>query len=314
MLQYLIILLDDTSTSYCHYDNPKQERKLMPLDTLKSGILFALKENLSIQFVYPNYELPQNYKDEIGKVSHSKIQPITCVDADAALVVFNHWHEFAKHSFLSEKTYVLRLEKECFFKHNHYIQAALKNINRLNIVITDIETFNKENIENYQNVLESFAHEIAHLYTSGHTVQLNLLTDRLFLEKMNNCNAGYESLTLAPDGRFYICPAFYLWGENGQQAGDLQTVCVKNPQLYRLEYAPICRQCDAYQCRRCVWLNKQTTLEVNTPSHEQCVVAHIERNASRLLQELLRKQGITYFRTIIKELDYKDPFELIVNK
>lgn len=52
MLQYLVILLDDTSVSFCHYSNPIKERRLMPLDILKKGILWAMKENLMIQFVF----------------------------------------------------------------------------------------------------------------------------------------------------------------------------------------------------------------------------------------------------------------------
>ena len=52
MLQYLIIQLDDTSISYCHYENTKDKSKLIGLDDLKAGILFAMKENLMIQFVY----------------------------------------------------------------------------------------------------------------------------------------------------------------------------------------------------------------------------------------------------------------------
>lgn len=38
---------------------------------------------------------------------------------------------------------------------------------------------------------------------------------------MNNCNAGWESVTLAPDAKFYVCPAFYL-GNDGYAIGDLQ--------------------------------------------------------------------------------------------
>lgn len=75
MLQYLIILLDDTSVSYCHYESGKTERKLIALNDLKSEILFAMKENLMIQFVYPDYELPQAYKDAIESIDHSKIMP-----------------------------------------------------------------------------------------------------------------------------------------------------------------------------------------------------------------------------------------------
>lgn len=56
MIQYIVILLDDTSTSFCHYTNGNTKRRLIPLQTLKDGIRFAMKENLNIQFVYPNYK------------------------------------------------------------------------------------------------------------------------------------------------------------------------------------------------------------------------------------------------------------------
>ena len=79
MLQYLVILLDDTSVSYCHYDNRKSEHRLISLENLKAGILFAMKENLMLQFVYPHYELPQAYKDEIETIDHSKIVPVKFV-------------------------------------------------------------------------------------------------------------------------------------------------------------------------------------------------------------------------------------------
>lgn len=61
MLQYLVILLDDTSVSFCHYTNGYSHRRLMPVETLKAGILYGMKENLNIQFVYPGYDLPDEY-------------------------------------------------------------------------------------------------------------------------------------------------------------------------------------------------------------------------------------------------------------
>ena len=39
MLQYLVILLDDTSVAYCHADNPLKERYLMPIEVLKKLFL-----------------------------------------------------------------------------------------------------------------------------------------------------------------------------------------------------------------------------------------------------------------------------------
>lgn len=131
------------------------------------------------------------------------------------------------------------------------------------------------------------------------------------LEKMNNCGAGDTSVTLAPDGKFYVCPAFYL-SADGYAIGDMVNgLEIKNSQLYRLDHAPLCRRCDAWQCKRCIWLNRKTTLEVNTPSHEQCVVAHLERNASRKLLIDIRKHGkFMSGSEDIKEIDYLDPFDV----
>ena len=51
------------------------------------------------------------------------------------------------------------------------------------------------------------------------------------------------------------------------------------------------------------------TLEVNTPSHEQCIVAHTERNVSRNLLQNIRKQGVFMPEVEIKEIAYLDPFD-----
>ena len=76
MLQYLVIILDDTSVAYCHADNPLKERNLMPLETLKKGILFGMKQNLMIQYVFPDYELPKEYAEVIESIDNVKIYPV----------------------------------------------------------------------------------------------------------------------------------------------------------------------------------------------------------------------------------------------
>ena len=123
--------------------------------------------------------------------------------------------------------------------------------------------------------------------------------------------SGKSGGTLAPDAKFYVCPAFYL-GNDGYAIGDLQKgLDIKNPQLYRIDHAPICKRCDAYQCRRCVWLNRKMTLEINTPSHEQCVISHLERNASQQLLTSIRLAGDFLVGREISTLNYLDPFDNI---
>lgn len=310
MLQYLIILLDDTSCSYCHYPETKTEHRLIGLDTLRRGILFAMKENLNIQFVYPDYELPDTYREVIDSIDHTDIKPLVMSDG-ADVVVVNGCRSLEQMDVDTDVSYVLRTDKADLFANYRLIMEVLPRATRVNVVLTDVETFTDDDFAGYKRVLEELSENVEELYIGGKAPQLNILTDRMMLDRMNNCGAGDNNLTLAPDGKFYVCPAFYLETE-ANNVGDLESgLNVKNPQLYKLDHAPLCRICDAWQCKRCVWLNRKTTLEVNTPGHEQCVAAHLERNASRELLNNIRKCA-TFLpeREEIKEITYLDPFEI----
>lgn len=309
MLQYLVILLDDTSTSFCHYSVNKKERNLISLDHLRKGIRFGMVENLMIQFVYPDYTLPQEYLDVIDTIDHSNIKPLAVLDSETEIVVIDEWkYDAAK---LKDSVVVLRTNWKQLYDNHSNLKDLLNVVLRLNVVITDVERMSDNDREEYKTVLEALSKDVEILYVDGKSPQFNLLTDRMMLTEMNNCNAGDSTITLAPNGKFYTCPAFYYEDESNS-VGDLDSgLDIKNKQLYRLDHAPICRKCDAWQCRRCTWLNRKTTLEVNTPSHEQCVAAHLERNASRDLMFSLRSKG-TFLpdKEEIKELTYLDPFEI----
>ncbi len=311
MIQYLVILLDDTSTSFCHYSNIKTEQQLIPLDTLKAGITYAMKENLNIQFVYPEQSLHAEYNEAIESVDHAKIKPAACTE-DADVVVFNSIESLSTYTDFSKGTaYAVRTNQQSLFAEVASVLPILYKVERLNVIITDIGSFTEAGFKTYADTLQTLADEVEKVYVSGKAMQLNLLTDRIMLKEMNNCGAGETSITLAPDGKFYVCPAFYQ-SADGYAIGDLENgLDIKNPQLYKLDHAPLCRHCDAYQCKRCTWLNRKTTLEVNTPSHEQCVVAHLERNASRSLLQAIRKHGEFLPETgEIKEITYLDPFDV----
>ena len=300
-MQYLVILLDDTSVSYCHCDNPHTKCGLISLDDLKAGILYAMKENLMIQFVYPDYELPKEYLEVIDTIDHHDIVPFP-MKGDVVVIE----NSKLKIENLAGEVCVVRMKKEELFANEKTVADLLPKVQRLNVVITDVETFTDEDVQRYGQSLDKWAEGLKGEYLSGRTPQLNLLTDRMMLTQPNHCNAGVENITLAPNGKFYLCPAFYY--SNSDDSIDPQSI--KNPQLLRLDHAPLCRHCDAYQCRRCVWLNRKTTLEVNTPSHEQCVVAHTERNASRRLLAAIREKADFMPEVEIKEIDYTDPFDV----
>ena len=310
MLQYLVILLDDTSVAYCHANNPLREPNLMPLDTLRKSILFGMKENLMIQFVYPDYELPEEYNEIIESIDHVKI------GRDVA--VYNN-----VPSVITTENAVLRLSIVDFTAKRYDIAALLPQVKRLNICLTDIDFFKDEQQEDYKKALATLNAVLYNQYKLGKQPQLNILTDRLQLKEMHNCGAGDSNITIAPNGKFYLCPAFYYDEKAGisnrlnhhrpsseQSVGDLETgLQIPNPQLLKLDHAPLCRICDAYHCNRCIWLNQKLTWDNNTPSHQQCLIAHLERNATRGLQQQIKADGYKVEEEI-KKIDYLDPFDV----
>jgi len=314
MLKYLIVQTCDTASSFCHYANTKTEHRLIDLDTLRQAVLWSMKENLNVQFVLPDYRLPQEYETLIESIDNAKVCAATSPYATQAdVVVFNGWEEFSGYPFKKETAYAVRTDFASLQVNSGQVCAALSKVDRLNIVLTDIERMDDSMQETYFKLLDGIADYVKKEYKSDHAVQLNLLTDRLMLTAMNNCNAGWESVTLAPDGKFYVCPAFYFEEESEPVGSVAEGLCIKNPQLYRLDHAPICRTCDAWHCRRCVWLNRRTTLEVNTPGREQCVTAHIERNAAARLLAAMKKEipGLNMPASDLAETTTLDPFDKI---
>lgn len=309
MLKYLVVQLADDSVSYCHYDNIAESEQFISIENLRAAIRFGMVENLNIQFVYPQRALPEGYDKVIETIDHTKIMPCSASNTEGAdIVVCNSIAEIKECKLQKEQIAILRIGR----KDINELETAYDEIKnrcvRLNIVITDIDKFTNSEFDDYKAVLAKLGVKAQQEIIDGGNMQLNLLTDRLTLKEMNNCNAGDEVITLMPNGKFYPCAGFY-YDNADEEYGDLaQGVQIKNRQLFKLGYAPICRHCDAYHCRRCVWLNRKTTLEVNTPSHEQCVVAHLERNASgRILQEI--RTNYEFAPEIhIPEIDYLDPF------
>ncbi len=313
MLQYLVILLDDTSVAYCHADNPLHERNLMPLDTLRKAIHWGMCENLMIQYVYPNYELPAEYAEVIESIDHLKIGRDVQVFAPLP----------PKGGVGDADNIVLRLTIADFIASAQQIADLLPQVTRLNICLTDIETFTDEQIEAYKGALRMLNASLLTIYAAQKQPQVNILTDRLQLTKMRNCEAGVGNITVAPNGKFYLCPAFYYdecMGVSDRMNHAKKTSCfsvgsldeglnIPNPQLLKLDHAPLCRNCDAYHCNRCIWLNQRLTWDNNTPSRQQCILAHLERNAARELQQQLIALGAR-FEEEIKEINYLDPFEV----
>lgn len=96
MLKYLVVLLSNKSVSYCSYDSDEMlDDKLISVSDLHDAIIFGMKENLMIQFVYPEETITSEHLAEINTIDHINIKPYTLSQKEDVGVI-NEWCEVSK--------------------------------------------------------------------------------------------------------------------------------------------------------------------------------------------------------------------------
>ena len=137
----LVILLHTQSVSYCYYKSNSNVENWIPLDVLKGGIKYALKNNLFIQFVYPKCKLPENYKYIIESVKHLKIMPSCIEGQEDSIKVFSSLTEFTDYPFFA-KNCILHIE---FAQIEEAVNQIIKKgdfLERLNLIIDVYDAIN----------------------------------------------------------------------------------------------------------------------------------------------------------------------------
>ncbi len=318
MIQYIIVILDRNSTSFCFYENNnfgENNSELMPIKLVQGIIDYSVRNNISINFLYGNHKLPDEYEKLVDSAQHIKIIPLKLKQYyNDAIIVINR-DEMGLISELENDScnnIILRLDKKDLNKLTEIFSLLLGKFKRLNLSLLGIETYSEQDFNEYSSHLKEIETILEEEYKKSNIIELNFISDRLGLMNMNNCDAGIKHLTFAPNGKFYHCPAFY-YDEIDNEVGDLGCgINIKNENLLRLENSPLCSNCDSYHCKRCIYLNKLTTLEINVPSNQQCVISHLERNTTRTLLENLKPYQDLFQNFVdIPKIDHLDPFDLV---
>ena len=317
-MQTLMVIMDSKAPSFCYYETSEKPREKMSDELLKKIVYYGLTENLALNLIMGDEPLTESQR-EILKWSDYVIyrSPKAAFAADEkTLDVFDFESDSWTENYAPTEHLVVRIRKENLDKLPAWLEEHSLSVSRISLFIKDMDEMSDAELETYHDVLKRLQGWLPER-EEAKPLEISILTDRLQLENPNHCDAGVKHVTIAPDGVFYVCPGFY-YRENNRDfvISDIDTVLkshelpIKNKQLYKLDHAPICETCDAWHCKRCVWMNKRSTLEVNTPSRQQCVCAHLERNASRdLIEPLFIQDMVT-----IPEIDYLDPFDELMKK
>lgn len=321
MYKYLLVILEKAAAPFCHYSNPDYHLQaaadFMPADLLARIIRYAKAQDLFINFLYGKHDLPAAQAELVNTVNHVKLIPLPLLASyPDSMLILDACERAAFDSIAPDLARNIILRVESFdISHLAADVAALEGrFKRLNIHLAGVERFTEDDIDRYEAQVKILAERLQQAYQTGREIEINSLTDRLLLQQMNNCDAGVQHLTIAPNGQTYICPGFYHDDAAANALGpwtETQEIFGDNPQLLTLGCAPICSQCDAFHCKRCVYLNKLTTMEINVPSQQQCVIAHVEREASRQMLRRLRSRKPFDKLPEIRCLSYRDPFDIV---
>ena len=312
-MEYLMILLDGAAPSFCYYDAARRDSEIISCDALERGIEYAEKHALGVTAIYGSETLPAQHRKLLDAVAHVKILPFReemFLSGDELVVLDASQDVSFPHRTLNRNIthLVVMIHLQEVKQLYPFIENNFRFFNRISVIFKNLEYADEDMLNELRLTFQKFNPLLFNILSKEKFPEIGFVTDRITLREMNNCNAGVTHVTLAPDGNFYICPGFYH-DRDSPVGSPEKGIHIKNPQLFQFSHAPVCNQCDCFQCKRCVYLNKRTTFETNTPSHVQCVVSHHERNLSGILIEKLQKRGHLINLPKIKPLFYLDPIE-----
>lgn len=284
--KYLYFILSDNCIEHCNYKSLDSSNE-MSEKIIKLGVEFAEKN-----FYKPVFLNPKAVKDPIEFNKFSYYDHIEIYDSQSN-ISNNNQEKFITvnsdsiDSELETDNCILNIDVSELKNLYEYTRILFEKCDRVNLNLKyDDKNFD---INLYLKELNKIVELIEWYYKEKEIFkEFNKITDILFNEKMDNCNAGSKVLTLAPNGKIYACPKFYFENEN-EFIGDIVNGIsnIKN-KFFSLDKAPICKECDRYQCDRCVYLNEKFTSEYNTPSYIQCKIASIEKESSYNLYKKIK--------------------------
>jgi CXXX repeat peptide maturase len=312
----LYLLLSDDYITYCSYENSNYNNIKMNENVIVEGLQYALRnfmrpilvhgksgETLEYREEYNNHDIIHivhiNNYNKAKEQGYKRILPVYNLDD-----VHNE-KMYIENIILNMKTNEIKFLSESVIE-------LLKYTNRINLNITELNRNFNEN--QYKEQLETISGEILRILEEQQILkEVNLLTDTLYLDRHDNCQAGENTFVVSPTGEIYTCCAFYS-NKLEDTIGSLKEGITKDygSRLHKIECSNLCRNCDTFQCKNCIHINRENTNEFNVSPTFQCRKSHIEREVSlRLKDKLVNFRGIGMINSLIKkETNYLDPIEI----
>ncbi len=268
--QYLYFLLSDHSPSYCMYAAGEGGGE-MSAQTLKEGLAYAHANHMIPVFLgdpYDRIDEVERYRTHVVMNRLSELsEPVS--EVALQLPIIETPDEIEQMPAMEHLSVILPVRRDtlCGLAKNLELLAA--KTRRINIIKQDLAAWSEADLSAYACELETYQKRAE---AEGLAASVNVF-DRKENKNMGQCQAGRSDFTLAPNGSFYACPAFY-YSNPEQTLGTLETgLVVPEAVLYGLEKAVPCNKCQQTSCLRCVHINKAATGTVNLAAEIQCAAA-----------------------------------------
>lgn len=301
--KFLQFLLSDDMTPICSYNYIKNKGlNTMSKEIFEKGVKFAKKNNYEIiligdiDFIDNNY-----YMNMVSSTSKSKY-----ID-NKSIVIYDNSADGCCNNI---DTCILLINKDNIKNIYEYTKLISMKHNRINLFFQDLNEWTSIQFDNYEDELDKLIDLTKESYANNNILEINILSDRINFSEHCNCDAGLSTITLAPDGNIYPCPAFYYDRIDTPLSNidDALNGNYRNNNFSDKE-GDLCITCDAYQCKACKYLNKKYTGEYNVSPKNQCLISHIERKKAKKLQSILINDKFIDSSNLITDINYSDPLE-----
>ncbi len=271
-LDYVYILTSDKCISFCDYI-PHGENE-MSLAALK----YVIKETADRDaFPVVISEKPDKLPDELNYYAHAKIFPAKSgykkvSELEICIPVYET--DDVKDDMdiiLSAATVcILNVTAQDVAKLYETANRLMKHYSRVNVNKIGAAKWTDEIINIYERELGRCKEGISE--TVGHLNIMSLNRNR------RNCEAGYSSFAICPDGGIYPCPAFYFEDHSGKIGTIEKGVDRKYREIFSPEKQVMCKKCGSQCHAQCIHANLETSKNISTPTKRICEIVAIENN------------------------------------
>lgn len=281
--KYVNFITSDTITPHCGYTNTESISKgrIMSPDIIAEGLDYCFKNNLVPIFLGECDLLIKNTeKLYFNLVDANK--------ASACSNVVSIYKDNIPNIVDDSGISILLLNLDNLLNIPGLCRKLAQRKVRINLFIQDLEKWVDSDFTAYEKVVNELGTLMIEEYEANHKLlSLNLISDYFDTNTSNDCGAGVTTISLAPNGKFYICPAFYFDDPNSSIGSLEDGIQITNKKFLAKHASPICSTCESNNCNRCIYLNKKMTRELHIPSIKYCKINEINKSIAERVKSFL---------------------------